>query len=178
LRNELYIGRLVWNRLRYLKDPASGKRRSRLNPPSAWVVEEVPELRIISQPLWDAVQQRLRGIRESEGVKKARASRFWEHRRARHLLTEKAFCGACGGALAAIGADHIACGNARRMGTCDNRRSMRRGVVEGLILGALKNQLMAPDLVAEFIGEFHHEVNRQRQGAELARHTAQSNWRW
>jgi hypothetical protein len=39
LNNELYIGRLVWNRLRYVKDPASGRRVSRLNPPEAWVVE-------------------------------------------------------------------------------------------------------------------------------------------
>jgi site-specific DNA recombinase len=29
LNNELYIGRLVWNRLRYLKDPITGKRISR-----------------------------------------------------------------------------------------------------------------------------------------------------
>jgi site-specific DNA recombinase len=28
LNNELYIGRLVWNRLRYVKDPETGKRRS------------------------------------------------------------------------------------------------------------------------------------------------------
>jgi len=33
LNNELYIGRLVWNRLRYVKNPATGKRVSRLNPP-------------------------------------------------------------------------------------------------------------------------------------------------
>ena len=26
LNNELYIGRLVWNRLRYVKDPSTGKR--------------------------------------------------------------------------------------------------------------------------------------------------------
>jgi site-specific DNA recombinase len=154
LRNELYIGRLVWNRLRYLKDPSTGKRRSRLNPASARIVEEVPQLRIIAQPLWDAVQQRLRGIRESEGVKKAQATRFWERRRARHLLTEKAFCGSCGGPLAAIGADYLACGKARRMGTCDNRRGVRRSTVEALIVNALKSQLMAPDLVAEFIDEF------------------------
>ena len=32
LNNELYIGRLVWNRLRYIKDPATGKRVSRANP--------------------------------------------------------------------------------------------------------------------------------------------------
>ena len=29
--NELYRGRLVWNRLRYMKDPDTGKRRSRAN---------------------------------------------------------------------------------------------------------------------------------------------------
>ena len=31
LNNQLYIGRLIWNRLRYLKDPTTGKRRSCLN---------------------------------------------------------------------------------------------------------------------------------------------------
>ncbi|WP_336510185.1 recombinase family protein [Ruegeria lacuscaerulensis] len=34
LNNELYIGRLVWNRLRYIKDPETGRRVSRLNDPS------------------------------------------------------------------------------------------------------------------------------------------------
>src|ERR1041384_5654442 len=34
LRNELYVGRLFGNRLRYVKDPDSGKRRSRLTPPT------------------------------------------------------------------------------------------------------------------------------------------------
>jgi len=28
LNNQLYVGRLVWNRLRYLKDPDTGKRVS------------------------------------------------------------------------------------------------------------------------------------------------------
>ena len=47
LNNELYIGRLVWNRLRYVKDPDTGKRVSRLNPPAQWVIQDVPELRIV-----------------------------------------------------------------------------------------------------------------------------------
>ena len=134
----------------------------------------MPDLRIVDQPLWDRVQQRLGAIRNSDRVRNARATRFWEHRRAKHLLTEKAFCGACGSGLAAIGADHLACGKARRTGTCDNLRSIRRGVLEGILLDALKNQLMEPDLVAEFIDEFHREVNRQRHGAELQRTAAQS----
>ena len=34
LNKELYIGRLVWNRLRYVKDPETGTRVSRLNSES------------------------------------------------------------------------------------------------------------------------------------------------
>jgi DNA invertase Pin-like site-specific DNA recombinase len=49
LNNELYVGKLVWNRLRYMKDPATGKRRSRLNPEKDWIVREVPELRVLPQ---------------------------------------------------------------------------------------------------------------------------------
>lgn len=47
LHNELYIGRLVWNKLRYLKDPDTAKRVSRPNPESEWVVTDVPALRIV-----------------------------------------------------------------------------------------------------------------------------------
>ena len=32
LNNELYIGRLVWNRQRYVKHPDTGKRLARINP--------------------------------------------------------------------------------------------------------------------------------------------------
>jgi site-specific DNA recombinase len=52
LNNELYLGRLVWNRLRYIKDPATGKRVSRLNPREKWITTEVPELRIVDEALW------------------------------------------------------------------------------------------------------------------------------
>ena len=51
LNNELYVGRLVWNRLRYVKNPDTGKRVSRLNPESEWMRKEVPELRIVLRRL-------------------------------------------------------------------------------------------------------------------------------
>jgi site-specific DNA recombinase len=77
-------------------------------------------------------------------------------------------CGRCGAPLAAAGKDYLACSAACRLGTCANRKGIRRGVLEGLILDALKHNLMHPDLVAAFIKEFHAEVNRQRREAELA----------
>jgi DNA invertase Pin-like site-specific DNA recombinase len=58
LNNELYIGRLVWNRLRYVKNPDTGKRVSRLNPEAEWMRKEVPQLRIVSDELWVDAKQR------------------------------------------------------------------------------------------------------------------------
>jgi site-specific DNA recombinase len=103
LRNELYIGQLVWNRLRYVKNPSTGKRLSRLNAPAAWIRQPVPELRIIEHDLWEIVQARLGALRASRAVEKARAHRFWERRRAKHLLTGLVRCGICGSPMASVG---------------------------------------------------------------------------
>jgi site-specific DNA recombinase len=62
INNELYVGRLVWNRLRYLKDPDTGKRVSRLNPEEERVTQDVPELRIVDQDSWDAAKGRQRSL--------------------------------------------------------------------------------------------------------------------
>jgi site-specific DNA recombinase len=96
LHNELYIGRLVWNRQRYVKDPGTGRRLARPNLTSEWLVTDVPELRIVDQDLWEQVQARLTRIRQSPMVANSRATEFWTRRRARHLLTGLAFCGCCG----------------------------------------------------------------------------------
>jgi DNA invertase Pin-like site-specific DNA recombinase len=58
LNNELYIGRLVFNRLVYRKNPLSERRVSRLNSPELHVVQDVPELRIVSETLWKKVKRR------------------------------------------------------------------------------------------------------------------------
>jgi hypothetical protein len=50
-----WMGRLVWNRHRYLKKLDTGKRVSRSNPESEWMIQDVPEPEIIGQDVWDAV---------------------------------------------------------------------------------------------------------------------------
>jgi site-specific DNA recombinase len=170
LNNELYIGRLVWNRLRYVKDPASGRRVSRLNPPEAWVVEEVPHLRIVNDALWEAVKARQAVIDAEPGVQAIKASRFWERRRAVHILTGRAFCGACGGPMAAAGRDYLACSNARKLGTCSERKAIRRPVLEGYVLNLVRDNLMEPEAVTDFVGAYHQEVNAGRDAAAAERH--------
>ena len=83
MNNELCIGRLVWNRLRYVKDPASGRRVSRLNPPEALIITEVPEHRIIAGELWERVKARQGEIDQDPRVRAIKATRFWEKKRQR-----------------------------------------------------------------------------------------------
>ena len=168
LRNDLYVGRLVWNKQRYVKDPDTGKRLARPNPEAEWITEDVPALRIIDQALWDKVQERLNGIRTSTAVVKARQTRFWENRRPRHLLSGLLNCTTCGSKLAAVGKDYMACSAARGSGTCESRRGIKRDVIEHVVLEALNQNLMQPELVEEFIREFHAEVNKHRRDMEQA----------
>jgi DNA invertase Pin-like site-specific DNA recombinase len=72
LNNELYIGQMVWNRQRFLKDPVSGKRVARLNPESEWVRQDVPDLRIVPQNLWEAAKARQAVLDEACGPLAAR----------------------------------------------------------------------------------------------------------
>ena len=163
LRNDLYRGQLVWNKQHYLKDPKTGKRLARPNPQDQWIVEDVPHLRIIDDDLWQRVQDRLTGIRTSASVTKARNTRFWEHRRAHHLLTGLLRCSNCNSPLSSVGKDYLACGRARRTGTCNNTQSVRRHLIEESVLDCLKANLMEPSLVETFIHEFHIEANKRIQ---------------
>lgn len=159
LNNELYIGRLVWNRQRFIKDPDTGKRQARLNPEDEWIIEDVPHLRIIDQDLWNRVKvrqsvSRRRIMAENNGVRAERA------RRPRYLLSGLLRCGVCGGGFSKISQKHYGCSTARNKGTCDNRLSIRRDVIEASVLEGLKDHLMHPDCVKEFVTEFHKEMNR------------------
>src|SRR5260221_723408 len=80
INNELYVGRLVWNRQRYIKDPSTGRRVSRMNAESEWIVAEVPELRIIDDELWQAVKARQSEIADkyvnvTEAIREAQSNR-------------------------------------------------------------------------------------------------------
>ena len=158
LNNELYIGRLVWNRQRFLKDPATGRRQARMNPPEDWVIEEVPELRIVPDDLWERVKSRQVATRStvvSDG--KLRSERA---KRPAYLFSGLVKCGSCGGGFTLVGKDYYGCANTRNKGTCDNKLTVRRDRLEEAVLDGLKDQLLHPDLIAAFVTEYQAEYNR------------------
>ncbi len=168
LNNELYIGRLVWNRQHFVKDPNTGKRQARMNPKSKWVIEEVPHLRIIDQELWDRVKQRQEKTR-SRVIKGAGNIRSERARRPRYVLSGLLRCGNCGGGFSKISQHHYGCSTARNKGTCDNLLSIRRDLLEAAVMEGLKDHLMHPDCVKEFVAEFHREVNRRAANQDFER---------
>jgi site-specific DNA recombinase len=166
LNNELYVGKLVWNRLRYVKDPSTGKRVSRRNPESAWIKIEVPELRIVDDALWQAVKARQAELAKlfeatTKGVREARAKRMNEARRPAFLLSGLLTCGCCGGKYGIVVADRYGCLNNHRRGTCSNGRTIRREVIEGRVLAGLIDKLVSPAAVAEAVRAHHEENNRR-----------------
>lgn len=164
LNNELYIGRLVWNRLRYLKDPQTGKRVSRLNPQSEWIITEVPDLRIMDDDLWQAVRARQTLIAEksvniSAGIR-ASNSRLNGQRRPKSLLSGLVFCGVCGGSCSIRGGDRFACSTHMDNRSCTNKTTIRRPELEDRVLSGLKDRLMTPEAAAEAMRAYVEETNR------------------
>ena len=160
LNNELYVGRLVWNRLRYVKDPDTAKRVSRPNAPSEWVTTAVPELRIIDGELWEQVKARQAEMRRvaSSGDPK----RFNQARRPKYLFSGLTKCAECGGGYVMYWRDRLACFGARSRGTCTNRLTISRQEVEERVLVALREKLMRRDLFEDFCREYVRELNRLR----------------
>jgi site-specific DNA recombinase len=181
LNNELYLGRLVWNRQRFIKDPATGKRQARPNPPEAWIIEDVPHLRIVDDALWHRVKLRQGAIREDmfaarqEGPNESNA--FSVARRPSHLLSGLLKCGCCGARYTLMNKVKYGCSAARNRGTCDNRTLIHREEVERRVLDGLRDKLMHPALLAEFIAEYHREWNLSRKDEDTARATAAAELR-
>ncbi|PIO99673.1 recombinase family protein [Pleomorphomonas carboxyditropha] len=163
LNNEMYIGKLVWNRQRFIKDPDTGKRQARLNPESEWIVQDVPELRILDDDLWQTAKARQAAIKHTRSDDDSQTdNHFRDRRRPKYLFSGLTKCGCCGGGYSMISANLVGCSTARNKGTCANRRNIRRDQLEARVLNALRHHLMDPGLFKDFCEEFTREMNRLR----------------
>lgn len=169
LNNELYIGQLVWNRQRFIKDPATGRRVTRLNDESALIRQDLPELRIVPQELWDAAKARQKAL-------DAKAPGLWARNRPRYLLSGLVKCGVCGGGYAKINSTHYGCAASKNKGeaVCGNRKTIAREVLEVRVLSALQTHLMRDDLVQVFCEEYTRHLNRLRAAQDSALHEAKT----
>ena len=165
LNNALYVGRLEWNRCSYVKDPATGKRVARINPPELWEVVDTPELRIVSDHLWQRVKRRQTEVRIEIGRDGSGNALNRVHRR-KYLLSGLLVCGICGAGYTIINKERYGCAAHKSRGTCSNSRTVTREAIEGRVMAGLKDKLIAPDLVAAFVAEYQEELNLAARAAE------------
>jgi DNA invertase Pin-like site-specific DNA recombinase len=157
LNNELYVGRLVWNRQHFMKDSDTGKRQARPNPPSEWVSKQVEDLRIIDEAIWQAAKGRQQSTRSLIGRGIVRA------RRPKYLFSGLTRCGECGGGFTLSSHDLLTCFNAHERGTCTNRRSIKRQQVEARVLRAMRERFFEPAAFDAFCKGFTKEMEERRR---------------
>ena len=160
----MYVGRLVWNRQRYLKDPDTGRRVSRPNPQAEWVVTEVPALRILSEDAWQAAKDRQQQVRQTV----ATTGNIRRALRPLHLLSGLIRCGDCGSSYVVYSTHRLACSGARERGICTNRLTMRRDELEARVLSALQTRFFESAPFQVFCEEFTAALNEARMEARAA----------
>ncbi|CAA7621083.1 recombinase family protein [Magnetospirillum sp. UT-4] len=163
LYNELYTGRMVFNRSSKFKDPETGKYQIRMNPPDKWVVKEMPELRIIPDALWERVQRL-----------KQQNKHYPTHRlrRPKHILSGLVRCGCCGASYTVNNRDRMACTRRKEAGAeaCSNGHTIRIADLEQRVLDGITAKLLAPEVLAEYLKTYHEE--RKRLQVESGRRQA------
>jgi site-specific DNA recombinase len=169
LWNEAYAGRLVYNRTRFVRDPESGKRISRLNPADRWIVTPVPGLRIVDDAAWAAAQGR---------HAQYSGKPLHQCRRPRHAFSGLLRCAECGAGYAVRRRDELGCNGLRERGNCANTTVIRVDELERRVLDGLQRRLLAPDAIAAYLQEYHTERSRlhaaeRRRSGDLRRRQAE-----
>lgn len=173
LRQELYVGRLVWNRARMLKNPDTGKRVPRQNDSGEHIFSEVPHLRIVDDETWNAVQK----ILEEKGGTQSPHRRF-----SPHLFSGLVKCGSCDASFISIGKNgkrsaRVACRGRRERGNCENSRTVSIALIEDLVLKAIENDLLSEKVIAAVVREYSEERRRLRSQREKCEHNSKHRLR-
>lgn len=159
LFNALFAGVIRWNRVRMVKDPATGKRISRINAAEARRETSVPALAIVTPEIFAAVQERKAAL--------ARIHPSHQRRPAR-LLSGLLRCAACGGGLSTAGVDksgrtRVRCSNHKESRSCPAPATFYLDTIERTVLETLRAELREPAVIAEYVRTYHAE--RQRLAA-------------
>jgi len=166
--NELYKGVMVRNQTEQVKDPDSksknGKKK-KMRPESEWTRTLVPELRIVSDELWEAanraVKQRARG-----GPKRGRNP----VPRREHALSGMLRCAVCNGHMRITNQSgpskgpRFGCAAADAYGTCAHRQSFDGDQLLAVIRSGMRRHLLSREALAEYTKALH------AQRAKNARH--------
>lgn len=162
LRNRVYLGKLLYGRTKTAMNPVTRRKLMRpTSDPTTIIEQDVPELRIIDDALWQQVHDR---IDANRGLPAER------QRRPKHLLSGLGQCAVCGGNWIKVDSKNWGCSRYRLGNACTNNRHIATRQYERRVLADLKANMLAPDVVAAYVREYHRDF--ARQSAALTRDRA------
>jgi DNA invertase Pin-like site-specific DNA recombinase len=167
LRNPIYKGDIVYGRRKKVRDPVTGKVGWKPRPKSDWLTVHREEFRIISDDLWQQVQDR----RTKLGPAKPRTPKkdFASHQR---VLTDYVFCGACGSVKHVARFGRYVCAGNRYHKTCGNARGTqepeaREALFEALLKAAKKFPPLRPTILQAYEEDIRRRHDLDRREAEV-----------
>jgi hypothetical protein len=145
LENPTYIGKVIWNRREWLKDPETKRKHARLRPDTEWITTEGKVEPIVSTALWQAVQARLQNARRyTEAPTRGRGPKF--------LLSGLLRCGTCHRRFVVTDSYRYGC-PAHRVQGCPNGVAVARTLVEEKILSGIRHELFSSEGIELFVKE-------------------------
>jgi site-specific DNA recombinase len=170
LRNEIYIGHRIWNRVARWTDADTGKVRKELRPESEWHRASVPHLRIIDDQTWQAAQ----AVADARAVQRfGPAGKVIGRRpfiaRSPHLLAGILRCGVCGSPMRITHGDagyapRVSCAVAKaptKDTICEHRRTYGIGRLQALIMDALDEAFANPEAIARAVQVYHDQFAKR-----------------
>ena len=167
LRRERYRGVHVWNRTRKERNPETGRKVSRARPESDYVRAEVPGWRIVSEELWEAVQQRIVEKQRFGNARLGGLDRTEKSRR--YLFSGLLECGECQARMVIVsgrgrqkrGYPRYGCPSHRYRGSCHNGLTIRQERLEEQLLGALEERLLKPEMMDYTLRRFREQLDQR-----------------
>jgi len=160
VRNERYRGVVHWNASEWRKDPDTGKRKRIMRPRSEWISYVDESVRIVSDELWDRAQRRTRPAKDE--------ARLRTGGKPKYLLSGLLRCDVCDAHYTITDAVSYGCSSYHDGHACSNSIRVRRDRVEHILLGPIRDDLLAPERVARMVKEMEDHY-RERVQASQAR---------
>ncbi|SEJ52039.1 Site-specific DNA recombinase [Pseudooceanicola nitratireducens] len=149
LHNRLYIGEAQVCRTTQSYHPETGARRVDLSP-NEMVSATFPELQIVPDKLWAAVQAKLKEDQVGRTENPVRS------RRRKHLFSGLMVCGCCGAHYVKMSSTSFACNEGRKK-ACKNRTNISQKRLERRVFGRLRDAFRSPELFAAFEAALREE---------------------
>src|SRR5262245_8405075 len=189
LHRELYRGVIVYNKT--TKSSSWEARNLRKNDASHWIRIDAPELRIIDEPLWQRVHERLARLTSEHAQRSKRYGRGGRRQdgESRYMLSRLARCKRCGGPICVIsrpasyaaGADPTlrvflyGCNNFHRRGKtiCANNHTVSVPTMDAAVLDAICRQVLAPQTVADIAARVVAKLLQKQSAKDTAKQQKQ-----